>query len=165
MSARTRRMLTVSWSAFFVLSLVLQYFAFAIASPVAAQVGNNLFELDGNAVDNSGAALPDDWDKVRAGTSAADDTRFITDGFDAGDDIFTGGSTKDDHNLSSWLWKVGSVQDKDDIENAFAAAYTAGGNTYAYFGLDRYQTSGDATAGFWFFKNAIAKTGDGSGNG
>jgi uncharacterized repeat protein (TIGR01451 family) len=165
MSARTRRMLTVSWSAFFVLSLVLQYFAFAIASPVAAQVGNNLFELDGNAVDNSGAALPDDWDKVRAGTSAADDTRFITDGFGAGDDIFTGGNTKDDHNLSSWLWKVGSVQDKDDIENAFAAAYTAGGNTYAYFGLDRYQTSGDATAGFWFFKNAIAKTGDGSGNG
>ena len=52
----------------------------------------------------------------------------------------------------------GSVQDKDDIENAFAAAYTQHGNTFAYFGLDRYQTSGDATAGFWFFKNGIAKT-------
>ena len=165
MGARTRRSLALSWSALFVLSLLLQYFSFALASPIKAAVGSNLFELDGNAVDDSGAALPDDWDKVNAGTSGATSTVFKTDGFGAGDDIFTGGSTKDGINLSSWLWKVGSVQDKDDIENAFAAAYTSGSDTFAYFGLDRYQTSGDATAGFWFFKNAIAKTGAGSGNG
>src|SRR4051794_15923691 len=165
MSARKRRGLALSWSALFVLSLLMQYFSFAIAAPVSAAVGTNLFELDGNATDNSGAALPDDWDKVAAKTDGADNTRFITDGFNLSDDIFTGGSTKDDHNISSWLWKAGSVQDKDDIENAFAAAYTQSGKTYAYFGLDRYQTSGDATAGFWFFKNAISKAGAGGGNG
>src|SRR4029077_15736835 len=90
----------------------------------------------------------------------------VSDGFNANDDILTGGSTKDIHDISSWQWKNGSVQDKEDIENAFAAAYTASsGHSIGVFGLDRYQTSGDATAGFWFFKNAIAKTGDGSGNG
>src|SRR5436190_18375339 len=94
MSARTRRLLTVSWSAFFLLSLMLQYFAFAIASPVAAQVGNNLFELDGNAVDNSGAALPDDWDKAFGGLAAADETKLINDGHARGADRLTGGWTK-----------------------------------------------------------------------
>jgi uncharacterized repeat protein (TIGR01451 family) len=164
MSARQRRSLALSWSALFVLSLLMQYFNFALAAPISAAVGPGLFELDGNAV-HEAAVAGDDWDQVFAGTSAADDTRPLTDGFGAGDDIFTGGNTKDIDNISSWLWKVGSVQDKDDIENAFAAAYTSGGSTYAYFGLDRYQTSGDATAGFWFFKNGIAKAGNGSGNG
>ena len=88
---------------------------------------------------------------------------------DQGDDILTGGSTKDVNDISSWLWKQNSttsVQDKDDIENAFAAAYTStSGHSIGVFGLDRYSISGDATAGFWFFKNQIAKTGNGSGNG
>ena len=163
MSARKRRSLALSWSALFVLSLLMQSFNFAVAAPASAAVGTNLFELDGNATNVAGGG--DDWDLVFGGSSNADSTRPITDGFASGDDIFTGGNTKDIDNVSSWLWKSGSVQDKDDIENAFAAAYTSGGDTYAYFGLDRYQTSGDATAGFWFFKNAIAKTGNGSGNG
>ena len=164
MSSRTRKGLTLTWTAFFVFSLLLQNLTFA-AAPVAAAVGSGLFELDGNAVDNSGAALPDDWDRIGAGTGNADSSLFITDGFNLNDDIFTGGNTKDVDNISSWKWKAGSVQDKDDIENAFAAAYSSGGNTYVYFGLDRYQTSGDATAGFWFLKSAVSKAGDGSFNG
>jgi uncharacterized repeat protein (TIGR01451 family)/fimbrial isopeptide formation D2 family protein len=127
------------------------------------------FELDGNAFH----ATAHDWDQVYADrngppypNSDADNQIFISDGFGSGDDILTGGNTKDIDDISSWLWKVGSVQDKDDIENAFAAAYTASnGHTVAYFGLDRYQTSGDATAGFWFFKNGIAKTGNGTAPG
>ena len=162
MGARTRRSLALSWTALFVLSLLLQYFTFAAAAPVAAHVNSSLFELDGNATDSTGAGLPDDWDRVAAHTDSADSALFITDGFNAGDDIFTGGNTKDVDNITSWQWKSGSVQDKDDIENAFAAAYTSGGNTYVYFGLDRYQTSGDATAGFWFLKAGVGKAGDGS---
>ena len=141
-----------------------------VAERVMGYVGDaSTFELDGNAFHSSAH----DWDQVYADrngppypNSGADNQLFIVDGFGSGDDIFTGGSTKDINDTSSWLWKVGSVQDKDDIENAFAAAYTASnGHTVAYFGLDRYQTSGDATAGFWFFKNGIAKTGNGAAPG
>ncbi len=123
------------------------------------------FELDGNAYAGTGH----DWDQVYAdrngppySSSGANNVVFATDITGAGDDILTGGSTKDTIDLSSWLWNQTtstSVQDKDDIENAFAASYTAtNGHTVGYFGLDRYSISGDATAGFWFFKNDIAKT-------
>ena len=165
MGARTRRGLALSWSALFVLSLLLQYFSFALAAPALAQVGTGLFELDGNAVDSTGAGLPDDWNRINAHTDSASSSVFITDGFNLADDIFTGGGSKDISALSAWSWKSGSVQDKDDIENAFAAAYDSAGSTYVYFGLDRYQTSGDATAGFWFLKSAVSKAANGSFNG
>ena len=127
MSARTRRSLALSWSALFVLSLLMQYFNFALAAPVSAAVGPSLFELDGNAVDsNSAAVAGDDWDRSSAGPRPADSALSDHDGFNAGDDIFTGGNTKDIDNITLWLWKCGIVQDKDDIENAFAAAYTSG---------------------------------------
>jgi hypothetical protein len=93
MGARTRRSLALSWTALFVLSLLLQYFTFAAAAPVAAHVNSSLFELDGNATDSTGAGLPDDWDRIAAHTDSADSALFITDGFNAGDDIFTGGNT------------------------------------------------------------------------
>ena len=138
-----------------------------------AYVGDpSTFELDGNATTQSSH----DWDQVyndRNGppfsSSGADNLVFTSDTFGAGDNILTGGSTKDINDMSSWLWKQSattSVQDKDDIENAFAAAYTAtNGHSIGVFGLDRYSISGNATAGFWFFKNAIAQAGNGSGNG
>jgi hypothetical protein len=138
-----------------------------------AYVGDaSTFELDGNATTQS----THDWDQVyndRNGppfsSSGADNLVFTSDIFGAGDDILTGGSTKDINDMSSWLWKQSattSVQDKDDIENAFAAAYTAtNGHSIGVFGLDRYSIAGDATAGFWFFKNAIGQAGNGSGNG
>ncbi len=59
---------------------------------------------------------------------------------------FQGGGSKDDLNISSWLWKPGEPLDKDDITNAYAAAYTSTtdtgvtniGDTIVYFGLDRF---------------------------
>ena len=72
MGARTRRSLALSWSALFVLSLLLQYFSFALASPALAVHDEGLFELDGNATGQ--AAAGDDWDQVKAGTSAATQT-------------------------------------------------------------------------------------------
>jgi uncharacterized repeat protein (TIGR01451 family) len=45
MSARTRRSLALSWSALFVLSLLLQYFSFAVAAPVAAATGDPVVTL------------------------------------------------------------------------------------------------------------------------
>jgi uncharacterized repeat protein (TIGR01451 family) len=135
-------------------------------SRVMGYVGDaSTFELDGNATTQS----THDWDQVYAGTSGANDTVFKQDVTGQGDDILTGGNTKDIYDLSSWLWKQSattSVQDKDDIENAFAASYTSSiGHTIGVFGLDRYSIDGDATAGFWFFKDQVAKAGNGSGNG
>src|SRR3954470_11707036 len=120
LSPRVRRGVALSWSALFVLSLLLQYFSFALASPVVAVHDEGLFELDGNAV--SEAAPGDDWDKVKAATSSADSTKFIADPVDsATDDTFTGGSTKDDIDTTSWLWKKAKAsQAKNDITHAFA---------------------------------------------
>ncbi|HEX3218557.1 MAG TPA: hypothetical protein VHU77_00780 [Candidatus Limnocylindria bacterium] len=132
-----------------------------------------------------------DWDKVYTdsgsdpiGTSSgAEALAFVSDPVGAGDSILTGGGTKDINDIGpSWLWKqttVTSVQDKDDIEHAFAAQYTvdksAGqcGSSGAdadcsllYFGADRFSNSGDAVMGFWFFKGPIEKVGpDANGNG
>ena len=155
MSARTRRSLALTWSALFVLSLVLQYFSFAAAQPVLAVHDEGLFELDGNTA-NEGAA-GDDWSNA--------DKLFITDAYNGDDEIFTTGGSKDDLNVPSWRHTTGSVPDKDDIEHAFAAAYESGGDTFVYFGLDRYANNGDAFVGFWFFKSAVGLNANGTFSG
>jgi hypothetical protein len=141
MSARTRRGLALSWSALFVLSLVLQYFSFAVAQPVLAVHDEGLFELDGNTANE--AAAGDDWSNANK--------VLITDPLDQTTDrIFTGGGSKDDLNIPGWRHTLGSVPDKDNIEHAFATAYEHEGDTYVYFGLDRYANNGTADVGFWF---------------
>ena len=166
MSARTRRSLALSWSALFIVSLLLQYFSFALASPALAVHDDGLFELDGNAIDQ--AAAGDDWDTVKAGTSSAEQTKFITDAVNSTPDehLFTGGGSKDGQDISSWKWTSGpGVQDKNDIEHAFAAAYTSGTDTFIYFGQDRYAQDGDAFVGFWFLKSAVSEKAGGTFNG
>ena len=168
-SPKTRKRLALSWSALFILSVLLQYAAFALAPAAMAVHDEGLFELDGNAV--SSAAVPgDDWDKVHAGTSSAEATEFITDAVNSGDDIFTGGSSKDDHNTTDWLWKVGGVQDKNDITHAFAASYTGvnpdtAGDTIVYFGMNKFDASGDNFVGFWFLQGQVGPTGSGAAPG
>jgi uncharacterized repeat protein (TIGR01451 family) len=126
-----------------------------------------LFQLDGNTTDDG---LGDDWaDLYPGGGGAATASIFVTDpsGSDV-DTILTGGSTKDDLNLSGWKWKFsgpGAPQDKSDIVNAFAAFYQDGGDTYLYFGADRWDTNGDSQIGFWFFQNAVSAPGPGTGSG
>lgn len=170
-SRRTRRRLALLWSALFGLSILLQYAAFVMAPAALAVHGDNLFELDGNAVSSS--SVPgDDWDKVKAGTSAAEATKFIADAVNsAADDSFTGGSTKDDIDIPSWLWKQAKAsQAKNDITHAFAAAYTGttgveAGDSIVYFGLNKYDASGDNFVGFWFLQGTVAPTGSGAAPG
>ena len=99
--------------------------------------------------------------------------------------IFTGGGSKDPIDISSWNWKDGSVPDKDNLLHAFAARYSlppdpvddpslppdpnnpnANGTAcltgglfptcdVIYFGIDRYDNSGDAQNGFWFLKSNV----------
>ena len=108
MSVRTRRSLALSWSGLFVLSLLLQYFSFALAAPALAVHDEGLFELDGNATNQ--AAAGNDWDQVHDGTSAADQTRFITDAVNSTPDehLFQGGGSKDGSDIPSWKWTSGA---------------------------------------------------------
>lgn len=135
-----------------------------IAAPAFGGVSNNnLFELDGDAIDAS-AGAPDDWQTINAvaGTGAAGGaiahTGVLADPGSAS--IFTGGGSKDVRDISAWRRTDGSVPDKDNILNAYAAAYKDGDDhLILYFGADRFSTEGDAQLGFWFFKNNITENG------
>ena len=99
--------------------------------------------------------------------------------------IFTGGGSKDPIDIPSWAWKdnAGGLPDKDNLLHSFAARYSltpdpatcpsdvpngppASTCEVLYFGSDRYDNSGDAQQGFWFFQNKVtlgtAKTGGGT---
>jgi len=128
--------------------------------PTARSVHDTaVFELDGNAASNGG----DDWSNVNAGGgSPAILARTGVTADPAPQSIFTGGGSKDDLDLNGpfsgaggWKHKNGSVPDKDDITNAMAVAYNVGGKLVIYAGADRFDNSGDAFIGFWFFQNQV----------
>lgn len=137
-----------------------------------------LFELDGNAT-NQSATPGDDWDNVCHQVTGSDcSTSNDTSGATAVDwtaepnlnsSIFTGGGSKDPQDVSNWAWKdgAGGLPAKDNLLHGFAARYSvppssscpSGGAPSCdvlYFGSDRYDNSGDAQQGFWFFQNPIA---------
>jgi hypothetical protein len=102
---------------------------------------------------------------------------------------FTGGGSKDPQDISNWAWKDGGggLPSKDNLLHEFAARYSVPSNPNCpaknpngttntngtlscdvlYFGSDRYDNSGDAQQGFWFFQNKIGlgtnSVGGGSG--
>jgi hypothetical protein len=164
-------------------------FAAGIASTtvVNAVDGNppGLFELEGNTLD--GGAPGTDWDALYNGATPANLITFtgIIDD-PAPQTIYWKGGSKDIYDIPSWWHKSGSVPDKDDITNAYAAAYNnpadvcltalgaavdcsspsavgnpihRAGDLIIYFGLDRYANSGDAFAGFWFFQDEVTLSG------
>ncbi len=126
----------------------------------------SVFELDAN-VDT---ASTHDWDEVFDGTSGALAASFVTDAVNSNtDDIFTGGGSKDTQGIQDgqWLFTDSKPQAKNDITHAYAAAYTdpSNGHLLLYVGLDRFDNSGDATVGFWFFGNQIGLNPDVTQNG
>jgi hypothetical protein len=134
--------------------------AAAICAPLPAPCG------DANVADNP-AGGADDWANVyksfsgngTAGPDHAFGRAFITDKVSSAEDsFFTGGGSKDEREISQWLYGTSNdvVPDKDDISHAFAAAYTGGGDTVIYFGIDRYDNNGDAETGFWFFEKPVS---------
>jgi uncharacterized repeat protein (TIGR01451 family) len=141
----------------------------------------SLFELDGNGttgvLGTSGSTTPShDWDQVYAddaanpktNTAGAIASSFVNDPINTTkDDIFTGGGSKDPNAISQWQFKSGKPQGKDDIENAFAALYKdpSTSDQILYAGLTRFDDSGDATAGFWFFVNPISENANGTFSG
>ena len=164
MSDQTRRGITLSWLVLFVLSILLQYGNLTNPSPVDAVHDLGTFELEGDA-DND-AAGGDDWQNVFVEPPSSDFVnQFIDDAINSTPDelLFTGGDSKDIDLIEDWLWTSGpGVQDKNDIEDAFAAGYDVGGDLVVYFGLDRYASNGDAQVGFWFLQGPFGLNGDGT---
>ena len=121
----------------------------------------SVIELDGDIVDNPAGGLPEDWDTINCdGGVALAKTGVLFDGL--GSSIFTGGGSKDPELLAAWKHKNGSVPDKDELLNAYAAKYTGPtGDDILAFGADRYANDGTAFMGFWFFVNPVFPAADG----
>jgi len=154
---RTKNLRLIGIAVFLGLSLML-----GLVSNVFAVHDLGLFELDRNPQDPGGAAAPDDWETLYGSGGFADTfTGILPDiGADGGTQ-FHGGGSKDDLDITSWLWNPGEPLDKDDITNAYAAAYTSTmdtgdtnvGDTIIYFGMDRFSANGSAQVGFWFLQD------------
>lgn len=133
------------------------YSPVAIATPTPV---GDIFELDGNAVDD--ASPLDDWETLNNGGGSAIATTLDSNGNPVeipdlgGQTIFTTGGSKDDLDISQWRHKSGNSPPKDEITNAYAAAYQSGTDTYVVFGADRFAQNGDAVIGFWFFQNEVS---------
>jgi hypothetical protein len=140
-----------------------------VTSPALAVHDKGLFELEGNA--DAEADPGDDWENLfSGGTTIPLDFITSTDvpiADPAPQSIFTGGGSKDIRDVSQWKHKDGSVPAKDDLTNAYAAAYRdpADGHLIFYFGADRFANNGDAQMGFWFFQNEVGLIGDGTSGG
>jgi hypothetical protein len=119
-----------------------------------------LFELDRDAA--ASVSPGDDWSTLYGGGGSAQAfTGILADiGADGGTQ-FHGGGSKDNNDIPQWLWNPGEPLDKDDITNAYAAAYVntvdSGendiGDLILYFGLDRFSVNGSAQVGFWFLQD------------
>lgn len=142
-----------------------------------------VFELDdADATDNPNVA-GEDWQTVNAPGYVADGinghavavTGVVQDmhpGVPADPTAFFSKQTKDTVDIpNNWTYKATSVPDKDDIDNAYAAAYipTSGpdaGHLIITFGADRFSAgNGDAFLGFWFFQENVAPIPTSSGVG
>lgn len=150
---------------------------------------NNLFELDGNAIQDSGSPNSpgspdplDDWERLyydqknnTHNGAYTLSTGILTPGTTPGVPIvqFSGGS-KDIYdylstskNALGWKSGLNGIPDKDRILDAYAANYIdpATKDQIIYFGADRYADNGDAYLGFWFFKSPVSIKDDGTFNG
>ncbi len=129
--------------------------------PAHAVFNDNFFALDSNTADTNAGSAPDDWESFFNGTANTTKATGIVP--DANPPkVFRNGS-KDTLDISTWRYDEGSSPPKDDMKNAYAAAYkatnatatTAVDDLLIYFGADRAAFSGTASLGFWFFKNPI----------
>ena len=146
----------------------------------------DVFEIEGNAVDDSGAGLPEDWNSILSpaatnavppqgaisGQAGSAVVRTFVNDLAPNDQIFTQGGSKDFNDISAWRHTTGSVPDKDQITHGGAALYIdptpdpSGVNHHVLvFFADRFDNSGDSNLGFWFFQNPISVNPDGTFSG
>ena len=133
-------------------------FALTFGAPRSwAQTGvdnDTVFELDGNTQDNP-ALSGLDWESAFPPATPRTSPFPIQD--PAPQTIFTTGGSKDINDVSQWRHKNGSVPDKDNLLQAVAAAFQLPGSagTAIYFAASRFDNSGDAQIGLWFFQQTV----------
>jgi hypothetical protein len=141
----------------------------------ALAVHDENFELDGNVTTQGETTFQKgtvDWESFfnAAGEELALPAGFTASGFrrdfrssgtkfvTSDPSTYTTGS-KDTLPISTG-WECASaanVNSKDDIMNAYAAAYTnAAGEEFLYFGLERNANTGNANVGIWFLQNKVS---------
>lgn len=157
MSARTRRSLTLLWTALFLCSLAMQYVHLAVPAPTLAAHDEGIFELDGDALDSAAAGA--DWQNGAEGSLDQFFVGIAAEGSANDDSYFTTGGSKDENDVSAWKITTNSVPDKNELLNAYAAVYEQGGDTWVYFGADRFDNDGTAQIGFWFFQDEVGISG------
>jgi uncharacterized repeat protein (TIGR01451 family) len=131
--------------------------AFAAAPAALAAHQTGLFELDGNAVDSAAAGA--DWQNGAEGSA---DQFFVGAAKEApanDNTYFTTGGSKDENDVSSWKITTTGVPDKNELLDTYAAVYQDSGDTWVYFGADRFDNDGTAQIGFWFFQNNVGTSG------
>src|SRR5262249_4342624 len=139
-----------------------------------AQALIEVFELEGNTVDDSGPGLPDDWNTVNSlpitnnVASMIAHTGLLRD--PAPLSIFSQAGSRDTNDISEWRHTNGNVSDRYDITNAYAAAYLAPTSNHLVFvfAAERLDNAGDAAISFWLFQNKVVAAADGTfvdGNG
>lgn len=75
------------------------------------------------------------------------------------DHTYFGSSNKDTQNTSAWqCTTINNPANKQDLQNAYAAVYRRNSDNHRllYVGSERFDASGDAFQGFWFFQNATS---------
>src|SRR4030095_1844398 len=112
-----------------------------------------------NGTDAPATEPDDDWNS----TNHALDSIFIGAASEAeanDNTYFTTGGSKDENDIPSWAITPNAVPDKDELTDAYAAVYQKNGETWVYFGADRFDNDGDAQIGFWFFQDDIGLSGN-----
>jgi len=146
--------------------------AFALAVGVGQAFAAPPFELDGNAT-SSGTVPGEDWDVVNFGPgNSVARTGLIVDRPEPAFAQFQTGGSKDQQDIPNWRHTGGAPTNKTDITNAYAAAYVhpedgtaRAGNLILVFGMDRFDTSGDAQLGFWFLQDNVQPVAGGTFSG
>ena len=129
------------------------------------------FDLEGNELDinSCGYVSGPNVDPTNPGGSAFR-SLFIQDpnGVGNNDDIFIGGGSKDDLDVSEWEWTFGSAPDKDDLLPIGAAAYLEDidadneDELLIYLFGTLFAPNGSAAIGAWLFKKNIGACAGGS---
>jgi hypothetical protein len=134
--------------------------AFVSASVFA--VDDGVFELDGNAVQDT----QEDWQTLYLGGGTATLFSGIIKDKNGADNIFTGGGSKVPLDFPGYKWKSSPPPpDKTNITNAYAANYDYAGDQVIVFGADLFADNGDAEIAFWLLQDDVATLPDGTFSG
>ncbi|MCH7998873.1 MAG: choice-of-anchor D domain-containing protein, partial [Chloroflexi bacterium] len=147
--------------------------ALAVAAWFAMDIGgsaavhdDDIFELEGDIVENGNAADGPDWGAIfNADGSVASlfggvDAAFLMDDLSQAsqkDDTIFAGSNKNNDLIATWNWDTGNNPPKDDFSNAYVwAARNRAGDLIIYTGLERLATEGESHVDVQFYREAIA---------